>query len=275
MKWDRARHARVAADCTRGEARVPGGRQGETGGLQGLRPPRIFGEETRVRGYLRGWDLLLLVLRRSIVVPLVLLGIGSACEAISGLDGLSEYTSCGGGCVGGVEDSGKDATTSSLDGAVSASHGTVQDARDGGAASTSDGTVEDGSDGGGRDSAASTSDGAAPDAGGPFTLVQGVGLPQALVVDDTSLYFINAQGGATASVQSILKSGAGPVTTLASNQPSPLDIAVDDTNVYWSVNRGAPPDSSTQCLAMFASKDGGAPAMRDEWWVRIGSDDGQ
>jgi hypothetical protein len=95
---------------------------------------------------------------------------------------------------------------------------------------------------------------------GPFTLVQGLGAPQSLAVDDTRLYWIASQGSGTGAVESILKSGAGTVATIAMNQPSPLDIAVDGVNVYWSVNQTVPQGATAQCLAMLASKDGGTQA---------------
>jgi hypothetical protein len=105
----------------------------------------------------------------------------------------------------------------------------------------------------------SVADSSAP-ADGPVTVLSAVGVPQALAIDDTRLYWLSSQGAAGSSVQSALKDGGG-LTTLATNQPSPIDIAVDGTNVYWSVNQTAPPTTTTsQCLAMYATKDGGAPA---------------
>jgi hypothetical protein len=88
----------------------------------------------------------------------------------------------------------------------------------------------------------------------------GLGVGKALAIDDSRLYWVsvNASTG-SGSVQSVLKDG-GALENIASNQPSPLDIAVDGTNVYWSANQTAPPTPTTsQCLAMYASDDGGTP----------------
>ncbi len=90
---------------------------------------------------------------------------------------------------------------------------------------------------------------------GPFSLAVGLGAPQALAVDSTSLYWINATGSGVGSVQSMLKNGKGTVVTYATNQPSPLDVSVAEGNVYWSVNQTVA--TQAQCLAMTASKDGG------------------
>jgi hypothetical protein len=107
----------------------------------------------------------------------------------------------------------------------------------------------------GNDSAAMND--ARPD--GPFTLLEGLTAPEALVVDDTSLYWVSVAGGGVGSIQRAAKDGTGAVSTLAGNQPSPLDIALEGATLYWSVNQ-TPPASATaaQCLAMTAQTDGGA-----------------
>ncbi len=119
---------------------------------------------------------------------------------------------------------------------------------------------------------ASTSDAAIGDAAGslhdvsvrfdaPTVLAQG-SAPQAIAVDDARLYWIDQDGTNGASVRSIAKDGTGPVATIATAQPSPTDIAVDDTYVYWSVSQPPPTgDGATGCLAMMAGKgsDAGVP----------------
>ena len=141
--------------------------------------------------------------------------------------------------------------------------GSAQDAAEAGAVGDADAGV-DGADGAGLDgpSIDSSDADAGTRADGPFTLVpvQELGVPEALALDETRLYWISTQTTGGSSVQSVLKDG-GALATLATDQPTPIDIAVDGTNVYWSVNQTAPPTPTTsQCLAMYATKDGGAPA---------------
>jgi hypothetical protein len=96
---------------------------------------------------------------------------------------------------------------------------------------------------------------------GPVTLVSGLGLDLgALAVDDAHLYWVDQGGGSGGLVQTAPKTG-GAATAIASNQSMPLDIAVDGTNVYWSLSQ---PLSATGgafvCNAMFVAKGGGGAA---------------
>lgn len=128
------------------------------------------------------------------------------------------------------------------------------------ASSGGDSAGESALDGGAADQA--SADALATDAAqdGPFSVAVGLGLPQALAIDQTNLYWLNSIGAGLGSVQSMRKDGTGPMTTYATNQPSPLDIAVAGDSVYWSVNQSPPAPAQVQCLAMTTSKDGGAPA---------------
>jgi hypothetical protein len=79
-------------------------------------------------------------------------------------------------------------------------------------------------------------------------------------VDGTNLYWLSTTSTSMSAVQSIAKNGSGAVATLAQNQPSPVDIAVSGTSLYWSVNQAAPSVTAPQCLAMTSSTDGGGQA---------------
>lgn len=81
--------------------------------------------------------------------------------------------------------------------------------------------------------------------GGPVsTLASGLGLPEGIATDATSVYWTNYASG---TVQKIAHAG-GAVVTLASGQFNPTVIAVDATSVYWS----------TAFSLMKVSKNGGA-----------------
>jgi hypothetical protein len=54
----------------------------------------------------------------------------------------------------------------------------------------------------------------------------------AFVMDDSTIYFITADGDVTGSIYSVPKSG-GTATLLATNIPAPVDIRVDEAFVYW------------------------------------------
>jgi len=73
---------------------------------------------------------------------------------------------------------------------------------------------------------------------------------QGIAVDDKRVYWVT--GGQNGSVLSVLKTGGG-LKTLATLQPSPMDIAVLGTNLYWSV---VPGGAGPQCMAMVASTSG-------------------
>ncbi|HEY2517261.1 MAG TPA: hypothetical protein VGI39_40590 [Polyangiaceae bacterium] len=92
---------------------------------------------------------------------------------------------------------------------------------------------------------------------GPLTLAQGPSGAQGIAVDDARIYWV--VGGANGSVFSVLKDGSG-MTTIASGQPFPVDVAVVGTSVYWSV---VPGGAGAQCMAMVASTPGSAPAGAD------------
>lgn len=92
---------------------------------------------------------------------------------------------------------------------------------------------------------------------GPVTLAQGPTGAQGIAIDDTRIYWV--AGGANGSVLSVLKDGSG-MTTIASGQPFPVDVAVVGTSVYWSV---VPGGAAPQCMAMVASTPGSAPAGSD------------
>jgi hypothetical protein len=172
----------------------------------------------------------------------------AGCASLLGIHDPPDVAADAGGDsgTGGGSDSGGVVTDSS----------SSRDAAD--AATTIDSASDDSGspDGPSIDSSVADSS-AAPD--GPVTVFSATGVPQALALDDTRLYWISTQGAAGSSVESVLKDGGG-LATLAMNQPSPIDIAVDGMNVYWSVNQTEPPTTTTsQCLAMYATKDGGAP----------------
>jgi hypothetical protein len=90
---------------------------------------------------------------------------------------------------------------------------------------------------------------------GPVTIAQGPSGTAALglAIDDARVYWVTA--GANGSVLSVLKDG-GDMTTIATGQPYPLDIAVSGTSVFWSVT---PAGTGSQCMAMVASTPGAAP----------------
>jgi hypothetical protein len=68
-----------------------------------------------------------------------------------------------------------------------------------------------------------------PKAGGAApTWVHGAGAANALAIDATNLYWIDDSGVMAASL-----SGGAP-TMLAADGPTPMAIAVDDANVYWT-----------------------------------------
>jgi hypothetical protein len=88
----------------------------------------------------------------------------------------------------------------------------------------------------------------------PTTLASGLGALGAITLDVTRLYWVVRElpSATTGGVQSVLKDGTGGVLTLAAGQPSPLDIALDLSGLYFSVNTASPPPAApkTQCLVM-------------------------
>jgi hypothetical protein len=91
------------------------------------------------------------------------------------------------------------------------------------------GTVDAGTDGGEADSAT----GIVP----PVVIASAQQRPVALVVNETSIYWMNAGGGTSplpvGTVMSAPLAG-GPATTLASDPNGAGPIALDGTNVYWA-----------------------------------------
>jgi hypothetical protein len=98
-----------------------------------------------------------------------------------------------------------------------------------------------------------TSDSAPPPLDGSVTIATGPSgaAVQGVAVDSTRVYWVTA--GLAGSVLSVLK-GGGAVTTIATAQASPLDVAVLGTNLYWSVT---PAGAAPQCMAMTATTTGG------------------
>ena len=74
--------------------------------------------------------------------------------------------------------------------------------------------------------------------------------PTALALDDTSLYWIEAQAG---RVVKVAKGGGTPVP-LATGQASPFDLALDANNVYWSNRLG-------NAIRRIAKTGGGSPEL--------------
>jgi hypothetical protein len=70
--------------------------------------------------------------------------------------------------------------------------------------------------------------------GGKATQLTTANNPESLAVDAANVYFTVAAEGepGSGSVQSVGLDG-GPVTTLATGQTGPFEIAVDGTSVYW------------------------------------------
>ena len=92
-------------------------------------------------------------------------------------------------------------------------------------------------------------DDASPPPSGPVTIAAGPSgeAARGVAVDATRVYWVTA--GLSGSVLSVLKDGGG-MTTIATDQASPLDIAVIGTSVYWSVT---PAGAGSQCMAMLGS----------------------
>jgi hypothetical protein len=157
-----------------------------------------------------------------------------ACEQVLGLDGI-EYEGQEAGAISPQPD-GATAVDASPD--VSTGEGV-----DG---STADQSSTD---------AAPVADGPVTMPDGPVTLAQapGGGAGQGIALDDTRVYWVTA--GSNGSVLSVLKDGGG-MTTIATGQAYPLDVAVLGTSVYWSVT---PAGTGPQCMAMMASTPGSAP----------------
>jgi hypothetical protein len=102
--------------------------------------------------------------------------------------------------------------------------------------------------------------GSSPDAAvrfaAPVTLVSGQTLPKGIAVDDTRLFWVNAEdpAGGPGAVMAMPKGGPGTASTFAAKQTAPLDIAVDSAGVYWSVNTTASAPAASQCLVMTRDK---------------------
>src|SRR4051794_5277314 len=91
-------------------------------------------------------------------------------------------------------------------------------ASDAGVDARVDASPEDAATGGGDDDGAAI-DGASPDdAGGPRVITSQASSPQALTVDATNLYWVEAGG----AVKRIARDGSGLITTIATGQTSPI-----------------------------------------------------
>jgi hypothetical protein len=174
--------------------------------------------------------------------------VGVAALAIAALAGVAvEVAGCG-------QILGIDGISYDVGGEAGASEGAA--ASDGSLADAT-GAVEASADAGeeGGESDGAPAEDARPD--GPFTVVASLVSPQALTVDTTSLYWLSTTSSGLAAVQSMAKDGSGAVTTLAQNQPSPVDIAVSGPSLYWSVSPPGASATSVQCLVRTSLLDGG------------------
>ncbi len=80
------------------------------------------------------------------------------------------------------------------------------------------------------------------------TLATGSGAGRGLALDPLHVLWADLDSSGTGSVRSVLKTGVGGPTSLATGQPNPLDVAVDATGLYWSV--ALPGGAADNCLAM-------------------------
>jgi hypothetical protein len=162
--------------------------------------------------------------------------LAAACGQVLGLDGI-DYDVGDGGAVA----PGGDATT--MTGADGSQSGGEDAGGDAGAM---------GGDGSAADQGSPPEDAAPP---APVTIATGPLAVKGVALDATRVYWVALGAGANSgSVLSVLKDGGG-MTTIATNQTSPLDIAVLGTSVYWSVSiTGTGP----QCMAMVATTPGNA-----------------
>lgn len=84
----------------------------------------------------------------------------------------------------------------------------------------------------------------------PKTLAVGQNDPSDLAVDELDLYWTNTGANQVVRVAKV----GGTATIVASSQPSPLGIALDDTHVYWTQN-------TTPGAVVRAPKSGGSPQV--------------
>jgi hypothetical protein len=98
-----------------------------------------------------------------------------------------------------------------------------------------------------------------PLAGGALTTLGSTGTnPAGIVVDSTSVYWIEAGGGTNSGTVMKVPLGGGTPVPLASAQSSPGGIAIDSTRVYWT-NAGSVGTSTADGTVMSIPLGGGTP----------------
>ena len=89
----------------------------------------------------------------------------------------------------------------------------------------------------------------------PTVVARGQPQPKGIAVDTNYLYWVDAESasGGAGSVQA-MKKGTTTPAQIASGQVAPLDLVLDDTTLFWSVNTGGTAPAGAQCLAMRLNK---------------------
>ncbi len=106
----------------------------------------------------------------------------------------------------------------------------------------------------------------APIAGGAsVTIARTDGAIPAIAIDSSSVYFVdNPSYGLVGSIRSVPKIG-GKVTTVATNQSIPMDLAVDGSYVYWA--NSALTDYYTNAGSVVRWTKGSSPVtIADKQW---------